>query len=200
MTTYSLRSASPAKTRADAVVVGVVAGDKGPRLCDAADDVTKAYGRRLRPFLSTMGVTGKAGEAVKAPTRDEVNAPLLVFVGLGDDPTDPVAVRRAAGVAARSVPNAASVALALPSDTPELVAAVVEGHRLGGYTFTAYKSQKTETTEPADVVVLSRDRPPRRGGRRPRARGGPGRRRRADPRLGQHAARATALPRCWPTW
>ena len=71
-TTYTLRSASPAKTRADAVVVGVVAGDKGPRLCDAAEDVSKAYGRRLRPFLSTMGVTGKAGEAVKAPSRDEV--------------------------------------------------------------------------------------------------------------------------------
>ena len=79
MTTYSLRSASPAKTRADAVVVGVVAGEKGPRLCDAAEEVSKAYGRRLRPFLSTMGVTGKAGEAVKAPTRDEVNAPLLVL-------------------------------------------------------------------------------------------------------------------------
>ena len=155
MTSYSLRSSSPAKTRADAVVVGVVATSNGPRLCDAADDVTQAYGRRLRAFLSTMGVTGKAGESVKAPTRDEVNAPLLVFVGLGDDAADPVAVRRAAGVAARSVPNAASVALALPADTPELVAAVVEGHRLGGYTFTAYKSAKAETTEPADVVVLT---------------------------------------------
>ncbi|MCW2737641.1 leucyl aminopeptidase [Nocardioides sp.] len=155
MTTYSLRTANPAKTRADAVVVGVVAGDKGPRLCEAADEVSKAYGRRLRPFLSTMGVTGKAGEAVKAPTRDEVNAPLLVFVGLGEDPADPVAVRRAAGVAARSVSNAASVALALPSETPELIEAVVEGHRLGGYTFTAYKSKQSEATEPTDVVVLS---------------------------------------------
>ena len=155
VTSYSLRSSSPAKTRADAVVVGVVATADGPRLCDAAEDVTQAYGRRLLPFLSTMGVTGKAGEAVKAPTRDEVNAPLLVFVGLGEDAGDPVAVRRAAGVAARSVPNAASVALALPSDTPELVAAVVEGHRLGAYSFTAYKSAKPETTEPTDVVVLT---------------------------------------------
>jgi leucyl aminopeptidase len=74
VTSYSLRSSSPAKTRADAVVVGVVAGDKGPRLCDAAEDVSKAYGRRLGPFLSTMGITGKAGESVKAPSRDEVNA------------------------------------------------------------------------------------------------------------------------------
>ena len=65
MTSYSLRTASPAKTRVDAVVVGVVGGPKGPRLCDAADDISSAFGRRLRPFLSTMGVTGKAGEAVR---------------------------------------------------------------------------------------------------------------------------------------
>jgi len=30
VTSYAPRAASPAKTRADAVVVGVVAGDKGP--------------------------------------------------------------------------------------------------------------------------------------------------------------------------
>ena len=95
VTTYALRSASPAKTRADAVVVGVVAGPKGPRLCDAAADVSAAYGRRLRPFLSTMGVTGKAGEAVRTPTRDEVNAilkaaaesgPLVGVLDWSDEP------------------------------------------------------------------------------------------------------------------
>ncbi len=155
MTSYSLRSANPARTRVDAVVVGVVSGPKGPQLCDAAEEVTKAYGRRLRPLLSTLGVTGKAGESVKVPTIDEVNAPLLVLVGLGDDPTDAIAVRRAAGVAARSVANAASVALALPAETAELIGAVVEGHRLGSYRFTRYKSAKQETTDPADVVVLS---------------------------------------------
>jgi leucyl aminopeptidase len=155
VTSYSLRTASPAKTRVDAVVVGVVGGPKGPRLCDAADDISSAFGRRLRPFLSTMGVTGKAGEAVKAPSPDGVNASLLVFVGLGEDATDAVAVRRAAGVAARSVSNAASVALALPAESPELIEAVVEGHRLGGYTYTAYKSSKPESNAPADVVVLS---------------------------------------------
>ncbi len=155
VTTYSLRSASPARTRADAVVVGVVSSPQGPTLCDAAQEVSKAYGRKLRPLLSALGVTGKAGESVKAPTRDEVSAPLLVFVGLGADPTDPIAVRRAAGVAARSVPNAASVALALPADTPALITAVVEGHRLGSYTFTRFKSVTAETTEPTDVAVLS---------------------------------------------
>ena len=155
VTTYSLRSASPARTRVDAVVVGVVSGPKGPQLCEAAKDISDAFGRKLRPFLSTLGVTGKHGEAVLVPTRDEVSAPLMVLVGLGADPTDAIAVRRAAGVAARSVANAASVALALPADTPELIGAVVEGHRLGGYRFTRYKSAAQESTEPTDVVVIS---------------------------------------------
>ncbi|WP_248581283.1 leucyl aminopeptidase [Nocardioides sp. InS609-2] len=153
-TTYTLRAANPAKTRADAVVVGVRSTDKGPELAAGAEDVAKAYGRKLRPLLASLGVKGKAGESHKVPTNGAINAPLLVLVGLGSD-VDATAVRRAAGVAARSVPNASSVAIALPADEPSLVAAVTEGHLLGGYTFTAYKSSKSDDTEAGDVVVLS---------------------------------------------
>ena len=50
VTTYTLRSASPAKTRADAVVVGVVPADaRAPRLAPGGEDVAKAYGRKLAP-------------------------------------------------------------------------------------------------------------------------------------------------------
>lgn len=117
VTSYTLRSASPAKTRCDAVVVGVVQSSQGPELVEAGADVAKAYGRRLRPLLSTLGVTGKAGEVVKVPTGGTLPSALLVLVGLGKT-TDAPAVRRAAGVAARAVTNAASVALALPADSP----------------------------------------------------------------------------------
>ncbi len=156
VTTYTLRSANPAKTRCDAVVVGVVQTPKGPELADGASEVASAYGRKLRALLSTLGVTGKAGETVKVPTSGTLSSPLLVLVGLGKK-ADVVAVRRAAGVAARTVSNAASVAVALPAGTPELVRAVTEGYVLGGYTFTTYKSEKkdAQSTAPADVVVLS---------------------------------------------
>lgn len=155
MTTYTLRSASPAKTKCDAVVVGVVQGAKGPELADGGTDVAQAYGRKLRPLLSSLGVTGKAGESTKIPTAGAIGSPLLVLVGLGKK-VDHVAVRRAAGVAARAVPNAASVALALPASTPELVRAVTEGHLLGGYTFTTYKrSNGKDSTRTGEVVVLS---------------------------------------------
>jgi leucyl aminopeptidase len=156
VTSYILRSSSPAKTRSDAVVVGVVQGAKGPTIAGGGEDVAAAYGRKLRPLLATLGVSGKAGEVVKIPTSGAIHSPLLVLVGLGADP-DPDAVRRAAGVAARAVSNASSVAVALPAGTPELVRAVTEGYELGGYTFTTYKkSGGSEAKDaPADVVVLS---------------------------------------------
>jgi leucyl aminopeptidase len=152
-THYSLRTASPAKTRAEAVVVGVVAGPKGPALAPGAEDVAEALGRRLRPLLATLGVTGKPGEVVRVPAGDTLATSLLVLVGLGADVT-PEAVRRAAGAAARAVPNATSVALALPADSPALVRAVTEGHLLGGYTFTAYR-RPADDDAPGEAIVLS---------------------------------------------
>ena len=155
MTTYTLRQASPAKTRTDAVVVGVVQSAKGVDLAPGGEDVAKAYGRKLRPLLATLGVTGKAGEVVKVPTTGTLSSGLLVLVGLGKEVSAP-AVRRAAGVAARDITNAASVALALPADTAALVRAVTEGYELGSYTFTTYKKdpEKAPTT-PGEVVLLS---------------------------------------------
>ena len=158
VTSYTLRSASPAKTRSDAVVVGVLQGAKGPELAEGGEDIASAYGRKLRPLLATLGVKGKAGEVVKVPTGGALSTPLLVLVGLGKT-ADAVAVRRAAGVAARAVTNAASVAVALPAGTADLVRAVTEGYELGGYTFTTYKksggSGTDATDAPADVIVLS---------------------------------------------
>lgn len=158
MTSYTLRNASPAKTKAEAVVVGVVPADDGAAggagLAPGGEDVARAYGRKLRGLLATLGVTGRAGEVVKVPTNGTIGSPLLVLVGLGTDP-GPAEVRRAAGNAARAVTNAASVALALPADTPGLVRAVIEGYRLGGYTFTAYRSRSGGDTRSAEVVVLT---------------------------------------------
>ncbi len=153
MTSYQLRAANPAKTRADAVVVGVLQHDTGAVLAPGAEEVGKAYGRKLRPLLASLGVTGKAGEVHKLPTNGTLSSPLLVLVGIGRE-TDQVACRRAAGSAARAVTNAATVAVALPADTPGLVRAVVEGYSLGGYTFTTYKKE-TKDTRPGTVTVLS---------------------------------------------
>ncbi|KAA1416990.1 leucyl aminopeptidase [Nocardioides humilatus] len=157
MTSFALRTASPARTKAEAVVVGLVPGS-GKRagtavVAPGGEEVAEAYGRKLAPLLATLGLGGRAGEVAKVPTNGTIGSPLLVLVGLGGDP-DELAVRRAAGAAARAVTNAASVALALPAETPELVRAVLEGYRLGGYSFTRYKSGNAPSG-PAEIVVLS---------------------------------------------
>ncbi len=140
MSTYTLRAANPAKTRCDAVVVGVVQGGKGAGrglgVAPGGEEVAKAYGRTFRPLLASLGVTGKAGEVTKVPTGNRLSSPLLVLVGLGKvgkgEAPSPPAVRRAAGAAARAVDNTASVAVALPAESVELVRAVTEGFLLGG--------------------------------------------------------------------
>lgn len=160
MPSYTLRAANPARSRCDAVVVGLVSTSKGPAVAEGGEEVAKAYGRRLRPLLATFGATGKAGEVVRVPGGDVTRSGLVVFVGLGKAgrggtvPTH--AVRRAAGSAARAVSNAASVGLALPAGTPEQLRAVVEGYALGGYTYTAYKKAKDDdAAHPGEVVLLS---------------------------------------------
>ncbi|MDP3968978.1 MAG: leucyl aminopeptidase [Nocardioides sp.] len=155
MTTYTVRKGSPDKIRADVVVVGVTDQDGQPALAPGGEGVASAYGRKLAPLLATVGATGKQGETVKIATGGTLKTPLLVLVGLGPvDRVDTAAVRAAAGAAARAVSNCASVALALPAADAEHVRAALEGFRLGGYTFTRFKSGPHP--EPAaEVVVLS---------------------------------------------
>ena len=155
MTSIVLRTGDPAQTDADVLVVGVLAPaeDDSPTLAPGAEPVARAYGDRLGPLLTKLGVTGKQGETVTVPSGEGVAADMVVLVGLGSG-VDEVAVRRAAGAAARALKGSPRVALALPADSPARVRAVVEGFLLGGYRFEAYRSTPTEG-EPSEVVVLT---------------------------------------------
>ena len=155
MTTYSLRKGAAEKTKADVVVVGVTRTAKGPEIARGGEGVASAYGRKFTPLLSTIGFSGKAGEAAKVPTGGIIKSPLLILVGLGDrDKLTTETVRRAAGVAARSVSNAATVALALPAGDAEHIRAVADGYLLGSYSFTAFKSTKPPEGA-AEVVIMT---------------------------------------------
>ncbi len=155
MTTYSLRKGAADKTKTDVVVAGVVRTDKGMEIAAGGEGVASAYGRKLQPLLSTLGFEGKPGEVVKVPTGGTLKSPLLILVGLGDAAKlTPEAVRRAAGVAARAVSNAATVALALPAHDAEHVRAVADGYQLGAYSFTAFKSAPAPDVA-GEVVILS---------------------------------------------
>jgi leucyl aminopeptidase len=156
VTTYTLRKGSPAKTRTDLVVIGVAKTSKGDLVaCPGAEDVTSEYGRKFKPMLSSMGFKGDAGEVLRVPTAGAIKAGQLLVVGLGKQEALTIErVRRAAGVAARNVGNAASVALALPAHDAEHVRAVADGFLLGSYSFKQYKS-RSEDTAVAEVSLLS---------------------------------------------
>jgi leucyl aminopeptidase len=155
VTTYSLRKGAADKTRADVVVAGIVRTRKGLAPAPGGEGVASAYGRKLQPMLSTLGFDGRPGDVVKVPTAGTLKSPLLVLVGLGEaEKLSPEAVRRAAGVAARTVSNAATVALALPATDAAHVRAVVDGYQLGSYSFTAFKTSPAPDV-PGEVIVLS---------------------------------------------
>jgi leucyl aminopeptidase len=160
VTTYTLRRAAPDKTRTDLVVIGVSTAKAGALVAaPGAEAVAAAYGRKFAPLLASMGFAGGFGEVVKVPTNGTINAAQLLAVGLGaHDALTTEKVRRAAGIAARNLGNAASVALALPAVDAAHVRAVLDGFRSGLYRFDAYKSGSPKSGKRdsvADVVVLS---------------------------------------------
>lgn len=155
MTNYTLRKGNPATTKTDAVVVAVGRSTKGePVVAPGGEPVADAYGRRLLPLLASAGFTGAAGETLRVPTHGAVRAAHLVFVGIGDlDALSPLAIRRAAGTAARAIAAASSVALALPGRDAEEISAALSGFIAGGYRFA--KIARPATPGIADVIVLS---------------------------------------------
>ena len=156
MTTYTLRKGSPAKTRSDLVVIGVARTAKGDlEACPGAEDVASAYGRKFKPLLASMGFRGEVGEVLRMPTAGTLSAGQVLVIGLGAlDGLTHEGVRRAAGVAARNLGNAASVALALPAHDAAHVRAVADGFISGGYSFTRYKSRNDDVGLSA-VSILS---------------------------------------------
>ncbi|MFG1999839.1 leucyl aminopeptidase [Spirillospora sp. NPDC048911] len=154
MTSLSLDSAPTAALDADAIVIGVVPADAGPRPAAGAEEVERALDGRLASALQALGATGKAGEVTKLPTLGAVTAPVIVAVGLGDEP-GPEELRRAAGAALRALAGTARVAVALPAGSAEETEAVALGALLGNYSFGAYRTG--EQKSPVEQITIVGD-------------------------------------------
>ncbi|WP_217252666.1 leucyl aminopeptidase [Streptomyces sp. AC602_WCS936] len=144
MTALTLSTAAAPGLRADAIVIGVAKGAKGPVVAPGAEAVDKAYDGRLAGVLETLGASGAEGEVTKLPAPSGFKAPVVVAVGLGAEPEkdagfDAEALRRAAGVAARALVGSKKAAFALPLTEAADAGAVGEGVLLGAYSFDAYK-------------------------------------------------------------
>ncbi|MFB7501399.1 leucyl aminopeptidase [Streptomyces sp. NPDC056161] len=144
MTALTLSTAAAPGLRADAIVVGVAKGAKSPVVAPGAEAVDKAYDGKLAGVLETLGATGAEGELTKLPAPAGFKAPLVVAVGLGEEPAKGAAhgteaLRKAAGVAARALGGAKKAAFALPVADAAAVSAIAEGVLLGAYSFDTYK-------------------------------------------------------------
>ncbi|MFG2371775.1 leucyl aminopeptidase [Streptomyces sp. NPDC048504] len=144
MTALTLSTAAAPGLRADAIVIGVGKGGKGPVVAPGADAVDKAYDGRLAGVLETLGASGAEGEITKLPAPAGFKTPLVLAVGLGAEPEEgeeygAEALRRAAGVAARALTGAKKAAFALPLTDAADAGAIAEGALLGAYSFDAYK-------------------------------------------------------------
>ncbi|MFD5032737.1 leucyl aminopeptidase [Streptomyces sp. NPDC058405] len=150
MTALTLSTAGTATLRADAIVVGVAKGARGPVVAPGAEAVDKAFGGKLAAVLETLGASGSEGEVTKLPAPSGLKTPVVLAVGLGSSPDkkegyDPEALRRAAGVAARALSGTKKAGFALPVATAEDIEAVAEGALLGAYAFTVYQGGEKTT-------------------------------------------------------
>jgi leucyl aminopeptidase len=146
--TATLRtSQTPAhEVSAHAVIIGVIQGQDGPLPAPGSEDVDAALGGSLAQTLAALGATGKPEELTRIAAGGQLQAPLIVAVGLGPDSgrpeVDGEVLRRAAGAAVRSLSAAQprQIALSLPARDASEVEAVAVGALLGAYVFGKYRN------------------------------------------------------------
>ncbi|MEV6489056.1 leucyl aminopeptidase [Actinoplanes sp. NPDC051633] len=154
MTQPSLRlvDTDPAELAVDAIVIGLHKQpdeDGGLLPAAGAESIAAAFDGKLTATLALLGATGAPGEVTKLATLGTVTAPLVVAVGLGDEPSGSApaeeTLRRGAGAAVRALAGSATVALALPlpddADAPGVLRSILEGALLGSYRFAGYKTK-----------------------------------------------------------
>ncbi|MFJ5078957.1 leucyl aminopeptidase [Streptomyces sp. NPDC088553] len=161
MTALTLSTAGAATLRADALVIGVAKSGKTLVVAPGAEAVDKAFDGRLAAVLETLGASGAEGEATKLPAPAGLKAPVVLAVGLGSAPEDGASyaaetLRRAAGVAARTLTGSKKAAFALPIDAAEDAAAIAEGALLGAYAFDQYRTSgdAKDAKKPLGEVAL----------------------------------------------
>ena len=158
MATVTLTTSKPDTLKVDAVVVAVAKKkDSGFVLLPGAEEVDKAFKGKLAATVEALGNTGLPNEVTKVSSLGATAAPVVLAVcvgkavetGKGSPSYDGEVLRRATGAAARALAGTRKVGLALPAETPEDAAAVVEGALLGAYAFRRYRVTSSKRIKPA---------------------------------------------------
>jgi leucyl aminopeptidase len=150
------------EAEADWLVVGAT---KGNQLSRAASSVADALNdRTLESHLARTATAdgsglfdGSLGQVTTLPGFGKLAASAVMVVGLGpEDRVDTEAVRRAAGVAARSSRGYQSVVLDIGNGVEGAGAAAAEGFLLGSYSFSRYLSKQPKVPTHLTVTGASR--------------------------------------------
>jgi leucyl aminopeptidase len=155
--TLTLTAQDLTAVQADALVIGVIGTADGPRPLEVG--LPPDVHRSLVEAFPGLGVTGAVDEITRIPSPDPITAPVLVLTGLGkaagQRPPTPETLRRAAGAATRALAGTDTVALGLPAEQDEQLAAVAEGALFGGYAFARYHGIGTqEAKDPVAAVTV----------------------------------------------
>lgn len=147
---------------AEIVVLPQFEGTKTPH--DGVAKVDRALGGALRDLVVSGEFEGKANQTVLLHTQGKIPAKRVLLVGLGQQADSRLeALRQAMGSVAKRVRQAGarSFHAVLPDqgfsgNSPmDLAQAMVEGAALGGYEFTAYRSDKNATSGgPTRLTVI----------------------------------------------
>ncbi len=154
----TVSSSLPRRTSPDAVLmVPVVSKDDKATVVAAEPYLDSEAVTAIEDALRALGATGGADQVhrIVVPSLP-VATVLAVGLGAARDEWPADKIRRAAGVAARSLDKAQSVATTLSALD---LAAAVEGLILGSYRFNDFRSAKTAPKEPGlrEITVLAAD-------------------------------------------
>ncbi|QIX50927.1 leucyl aminopeptidase [Rhodococcus sp. DMU1] len=141
--------------RADVLVIGLTAGDDGPEALLGNGLVDEDVLGGLLDALQSIGAKGKAEEVTRIPAPAALPVTSVLAVGLGAaGKIDAEQVRRSAGAAARALAGASVVATTLSAVD---LGAAAEGFALGAYTFTEFRTAKSNSGDaqpPARIELL----------------------------------------------
>ncbi|KXP13612.1 aminopeptidase [Tsukamurella pulmonis] len=138
----------------DALIVGVYSAEGDGASITLDGGVPEAARAPIVEALALLGAEGKAGEAVRVPTPAGagLGATTILGVGLGaQEKVTAEGVRRAAGVAARTLEGVAGAATTLSSID---LAATVEGAFLGAYRYAEFRTTSAPTKTTLGALAL----------------------------------------------
>ena len=147
---------SSAKSTGEILVVGLAV--RGGKLV-VEDGGLSLSSKTLLTSLADLGATGAREEIIKIPTPTGSSPRMVIFTGLGEAQAGShyphETLRRAAGVAARSLAGVKSADFSLPHSSIAEFAAITEGIGLGAYSFVEHRgASKSEQKAPLGAATI----------------------------------------------